>query len=62
MMHSLMGEGELEESVSTATNLELLTIYTYPDRFILKMSESIGRVRTNLLIDRKTVTIRELST
>ena len=57
MIPSLLGFNDSEETRGLPINLQLITIYSYSDCFILKMSPAIQRVRTNLVIHKKSATI-----
>ena len=61
MIPSLLGFNESEETRGLPINLQLVTVYTYPDCFILKMSMAIQRVRTNLVIVRKNAMVNIIS-
>lgn len=41
-----------------SANLELVTLYTYKNYFLLEAHPSVTRVRTNLLIERKSLKIQ----
>lgn len=59
MIPSLLGFSDNEETRGLPINLQLLTVYSYADYFMLKINMAISRVRSNILIDRKSGHISE---
>ena len=61
MIPSLLGFNDNEENRGLPINLQLVTVYSYSDSFIIKLSMAIQRVRTNLVIHKKSATVNTIS-
>lgn len=60
MMQDFLNETNYgEESSRIPSNLELITVYTYGQYFLIEAHPSVAKIRKSLLIDRKTLQIKE---
>ncbi len=65
MVISMMMEmvlGEVEEEAGVPMNLEVVTLYTYKDYFLLEPKGKETKIKTNLIISRASAELTERST
>lgn len=61
MADIMMEDREIEEMQSLPMNLEVITLYTFRDYYLLEPNQKETKIRSNLVINKKTSEITERS-
>jgi|688.fasta_scaffold1697421_1 hypothetical protein len=62
MADMIMGDKDVEEMQSVTMNIEVITLYTYKDYYLLEPNQKETKIKTNLTISRKNCELTERST
>jgi hypothetical protein len=54
MADMILDEKEIEEMQNVSMNLEVITLYTYKEYYLLEPNQKETKIRSNLVINRKT--------
>ena len=61
MADMIMDEKDMEDIQNVPMNLEVITLYTYKDYYLLEPNQKETKIRTNLAITRKNCELSEKS-